>query len=52
MYTSLLGHLGQMFDIRDGVDYMERLSDEYGDVVRIKGLGVRQNFVLAWIASG
>lgn len=35
-----LGHLGLMLDIKHGLDYMQRLSDEYGDIVKVKGLGV------------
>jgi hypothetical protein len=45
----ILGHLGLMFDIKHGLDYMQRLSDEYGDVVRVKGLGVRRIFITVFM---
>ena len=45
----VLGHLGLMFDIKHGLDYMQGLSDEYGDVVRVKGLGVCQTLITVWI---
>jgi hypothetical protein len=34
----LLGHIRLLFDIKKGIDCIERLSDEYGGVVRVKGL--------------
>jgi hypothetical protein len=45
-HNSFLGHLRMIFDIRKGIDCMERLSDEFGDIVRVKGiLGVCPNFI-------
>jgi hypothetical protein len=32
----------------NGMDYIDWLSDEYGDVVKVKGLGVRQIFITAY----
>lgn len=33
------GHMGSIFDIKHGLDYGERLSDEYGDVLKLRAMG-------------
>jgi hypothetical protein len=43
----VLGHLDLIYDANNGLDYMNWLFDEYGDVAKVKALGVCQNFILA-----
>lgn len=32
------GHMRSLFDIDHGMDYIESMADDYGEVVKIKGL--------------